>query len=212
MIAAIFSVVLLVQSPVTIATEDGGQIEAVISGKGRRGVVLAHGGRLTKESWRPQAEVLEKAGFRVLAFDFRGHGKSRGPSQNTHLDVLAAVRYLRKNGCRSVYAIGGSFGGFAVADALAMGKPGEIQRLVLLGTSVNDTAAPKLTGRKLFIIARDDANDAGFRLPGVQANFAKTPEPKQLIILDGNAHAQFLFQSDQSERVMREILSFLTAP
>jgi hypothetical protein len=99
-----------------------------------------------------------------------------------------------------------------VADALAMGKPGEIQRLVLLGTSVNDTAAPKLTGRKLFIIARDDANDAGFRLPGVQANFAKTPEPKQLIILDGNAHAQFLFQSDQSERVMREILSFLTAP
>jgi hypothetical protein len=35
--------------------------------------------------------------------------------------------------------------------------------------------------------------------------------PKALIILDGSAHAQFLFQTDQGERVMREILHFLSA-
>jgi hypothetical protein len=36
------------------------------------------------------------------------------------------------------------------------------------------------------------------------------PEPKKLIILDGTAHAQFLFQTDQGERVIREIVQFLS--
>ena len=31
-----------------------------------------------------------------------------------------------------------------------------------------------------------------------------------MIILDGSAHVQFLFTSDQGERVMREILRFLS--
>jgi hypothetical protein len=33
-----------------------------------------------------------------------------------------------------------------------------------------------------------------------------------LIVLDGSAHAQFLFQSPQSGRVMEEIVRFLSAP
>jgi hypothetical protein len=33
-----------------------------------------------------------------------------------------------------------------------------------------------------------------------------------LIILEGSAHAQFLFATAQGDRVMREILKFLTAP
>jgi len=33
-----------------------------------------------------------------------------------------------------------------------------------------------------------------------------------LIVLDGSAHAQFLFQSDQKARVMQEIVRFLSAP
>jgi len=37
-------------------------------------------------------------------------------------------------------------------------------------------------------------------------------EPKKLVVLDGSAHAQFLFATDQAERVMREILNFLSEP
>ena len=51
----------------------------------------------------------------------------------------------------------------------------------------------------------------GPRLPGFQKQYEKIPEPKHLLILDGSAHAQFLFQTDQGERVMREILQFLSA-
>jgi hypothetical protein len=60
-------------------------------------------------------------------------------------------------------------------------------------------------------VARDDASDDGPRLPRIREQYEKAPEPKKLIVLDGSAHAQYLFQTDQGERVMREILRFLSA-
>ena len=66
--------------------------------------------------------------------------------------------------------------------------------------------------RKLYIATRDDASGDGPRLPGLQAHFAAAPEPKEFVLLEGSAHAQFMFQSDQADRVMREILRFLALP
>ena len=62
---------------------------------------------------------------------------------------------------------------------------------------------------RLVVVTGDDANAAGLRLPRIRRQFEQTSEPKQLLILDGDAHAQFIFQTDQAERVMREILRFL---
>ena len=155
-------------------------------------------------------------GFRVLAFDFRGYGQSKGPGQSDiftaplHLDVLAAVNYLKKTGAKTVSAVGGSLGGGAAADA-SIKAPGEIDRLVLLGATPNGSPE-KLTIRKLFIMTRNDTSGDGPRLPNLRAVYAKAPEPKELIILEGDAHAQFIFGTDQGERTMREILRFLTAP
>jgi len=70
----------------------------------------------------------------------------------------------------------------------------------------------KIKGRKLFIVARDDANDEGPQLPKIRANFEKLSGPKELLILDGSAHAQFLFATDQRDRLLREILHFLAQP
>jgi len=53
------------------------------------------------------------------------------------LDVLAAVRYLRKTGAKSVSVVGGSMGGGAAGDASIASQPGEIDRLVLVGASPN---------------------------------------------------------------------------
>ena len=126
-----------------------------------------------------------------------------------HLDVLAAVRYLRAKGAKSVSVVGGSMGGGAAGDASIASQPGEIDRLVLLGASPNGPAE-KLNSSTLFIVARDDANEDGPRLPRIREQYEQAPQPKALIILDGSAHAQFLFQTDQGERVMREILHFLS--
>lgn len=204
------------QEHVSFPTQDGGLIYADLYGTGGSGVVLADGGRFNKESWSTQARVLEKAGFRVLAIDFRGYGQSKGPGQSDsfsaplHFDVLAAVRYLRTTGAKTVSIVGGSLGGGAAADASIEAQPDEIDRLVLLGAT--PTCPPeKLKGRKLYIMARDDANAAGPRLPKLREHYEKAPEPKELIVLDGSAHAQFLFQTEQGARAMHEILRFLSA-
>jgi pimeloyl-ACP methyl ester carboxylesterase len=206
----------LAQKHTSFPTEDGGVIYADVYGEGDRAVVLAHGGRFNKESWEKQALSLVSAGFRVLALDFRGYGKSRGPGDSEpmdaplHLDVLAAVRYLRKTGAISVSAVGASMGAGAAGDAAISSRPGEIDRLVFLGGAPNEPAE-KLKCPTLFIVARDDASGDGPRLPGIQQQYEKAPQPKSLIILEGSAHAQYLFQTDQADRVMREIRHFLNA-
>lgn len=198
---------------ISFAMEDGTTIYADVYGKGERGVVLAHGGRFTKESWEPQAQLLAQAGYRVLAFDFRGYGQSPRPPKDAppSLDVLAAVRYLRKMGAKTVSVIGGSFGGGAAADAAIAAAPGEIERLILLGTGGGEGATEKLKGRLLFIVARDDTSGDGLRLPGILAKYEKAPQPKKLVLIESSAHAQFLFMTKHGEQVMNEIVRFLTA-
>lgn len=216
MVVLVLAGVAAAQKTVSFPTEDGGLIYADVYGQGERAVVLAHGGRFNKESWDKQARTLAAAGFRVLALDFRGYGKSRGPGDADpmdaplHLDVLAAVRYLRETGTQSVSIVGGSMGAAAAGDASIASRPGEIDRLVLLGGSPNGPAE-KLKSATLFIVARDDSSADGPRLPRIQQQYQKAPEPKALIILNGSAHAQYLFQTDQAERVMREILKFVSA-
>jgi pimeloyl-ACP methyl ester carboxylesterase len=203
---------------VSFPTQDGGIVYADLYGNGERGVVLAHGGRFNKESWKKQARILEKAGFRVLAFDFRGYGQSKGPGQADiytaplHLDVLAAVRYLRKTGAKSVSVVGGSLGGGAAPHPAAEAAPGEIDRLVLLGSEAGRWPE-KLKVRKLFIVSRDDLGPGDIpRLPTIRAQYEKAPDPKELVILEGSAHAQFIFSTDQGGRLTREILRFLSEP
>ncbi|HEX4807691.1 MAG TPA: alpha/beta fold hydrolase [Bryobacteraceae bacterium] len=203
------------QERVSFPTQDGGLIFADLYGKSDRGVVLAHGGRFSKESWDKQARELEKAGFCALAIDFRGRGQSREGTRlkpgddGFRFDVIGAVRYLRQHAAKTVSVVGASFGGSAAAEA-SIEAPGEIDRIVLLGAWTD--APEKLRGRKLFIVARDDANDDGPRLPKIRDNYERTGDPKELIVLNGSAHAQFLFDTDQGPRLMREILRFLSAP
>jgi pimeloyl-ACP methyl ester carboxylesterase len=208
---------LVAQQNISIPTEDGGRVCADVYGQGSRAVVLAHGGRFNKESWRDQARVLASERFRIVAIDFRGFGCSTGPGQADfdnapfENDVLAAVRYLKGHGAKTVSVVGGSFGGGAAGDASIKSAAGEIDRIVFLGTAPN-LPAEKLKSRTLFIVARDDSNGAGPRLPGIRAQYDRAPQPKELIVLEGSAHAQFLFQTDQSDRVMSEILRFLSMP
>jgi pimeloyl-ACP methyl ester carboxylesterase len=203
------------QTTVSFPTEDGGLVYADLYGSGDRGVVLVHGGRFNKESWSDQAHTLAAAGFQVLAIDLRGYGKSHGPGDSDpmdapiHLDVLAAVHYLHTAGVKSVSIVGGSMGGAAAGDASIASKPGEIDRLVFLGSAPNGPA-DKLKSPSLFIVARDDTSGDGPRLPGIRAQYQKAPQPKKLIILSGTAHAQYLFQTTHAKRVMQEILSFLS--
>jgi pimeloyl-ACP methyl ester carboxylesterase len=204
------------QQAVAFPTADGGLIHADVYGRGDHAVVLAHGGRFNKDSWRDQATTLVAAGYEVLALDFRGIGQSTGPGQTDldtaplQLDVLAAVDYLRKSGARTVDVIGASMGGSAAGDASIASERGRINRLVLLGAAPN-MSADRLHSPVLFIVARNDASGEGLRLPGIRAQYERAPQPKRLVIVEGSAHAQYLFQTAQGHRIMKEILRFLAS-
>ena len=134
------------QSTISFPTEDGGVIFADLYGSGERAVVLVHGGQFNKESWAKQAQTLAASGYRVLALDLRGYGKSHGPGDSDpmdaplHLDVLGALRYLRAHGAKSVSVVGGSMGGSAAGDASINSRPGEIDSLVMLGAATSEPA------------------------------------------------------------------------
>lgn len=211
---------LFAQSTVSIRATDGGVVMADLYGTSDRGVVLAHGGRFDRASWRDQARELAAAGFRVAAIDFRAAVEARAGRETPCLydeaclakDVMAAVTYLRETGARTVAIVGASLGGGAAAQAAVEAPPGTIDRLVLLAHM--PIAEPeKIQGRKLFVVSRDDRGSGNIpRLPEIRAQYEKAPSPKEIVVLDGSAHAQFIFQTDQRARLMQEILRFLTTP
>jgi alpha-beta hydrolase superfamily lysophospholipase len=215
-VAAVLCAVAHAQDLVMIQTSDGGAVAAHVYGSGTRGVVLAHGGRFTKESWAEQANALAARGFRVVAFDFRGRGQSKGPAgrspeEGRHLDVLAAVKYLRGTGASTVAVVGASMGGDHAAEA-AEAEPDAIDRLVLLAAGAY-TPLVRMKGRKLFLMSRDDViGDNKPRLPAIRAQYERASEPKELILVNGSAHAQFLFATAEGKRVLAEIVRFLSAP
>jgi alpha-beta hydrolase superfamily lysophospholipase len=191
---------------VSFATQDGGVVYADLYGAGNRGVVLAHGMKFDKASWKVQAEYLASAGFRVAAIDFRGYGKSHaGAREDMYLDVLAAVTYLRGKGASSVAVIGGSMGGGASANAAAKGGAGAMDRLILLAP-VPIANPEAIRCPKFYVTAKRDSIAAQ-----VQEQFQKAGEPKELLLLDGDAHAQFLFKSEHNELLLKEIVRFLSA-
>ena len=198
------------EEPVSFPTQDGALMHALLYGRGDHGIVLAHGGRWTKESWRDQAEALAKAGFRVLAFDFRKED-SRASEGARHLDVLAAIQHLKSAGAKRVSVVGASMGGDYAAEACEA-KPDAIDRLILLAAGAY-TPLKTCRARKLFIMTRGDIiGDNQPRMPAIRRQYEAATAPKQFVELEGSAHAQAIFTSAEARRLMAELLRFLQAP
>ncbi|GAA0822348.1 alpha/beta hydrolase [Streptosporangium amethystogenes subsp. fukuiense] len=104
--------------PVMLMTRDNLRIDAAHTpprGAADLGIVLAHGftGSHRERATRRIAHVLSGFGG-VVAFDFRGHGRSGGLSTVGDLEILdvdAAVRHARAIGYRKVVTVGFSLGG-----------------------------------------------------------------------------------------------------
>ncbi|HEX8553841.1 MAG TPA: alpha/beta fold hydrolase, partial [Sphingomonas sp.] len=71
-----------------IETRDGTELYVKEWGDGRP-VILTHGWPLNADSWDAQALDLAKAGYRVIAYDRRGFGRSDQPWTGYDYDTLA---------------------------------------------------------------------------------------------------------------------------
>ena len=214
-LAAAFLIVSCCADVTTLSfpSGDGGIVWADEYGSGSHAVILAHGGRFTKESWTDQAIALADSGFRVIAFDFRGRGNSRGPAtdstgRDVHMDVVGAIDYARESGASTVSIVGASFGGWAAAQATShFDDP--IDHLVLLGAGADEPESVR-SRNTLVLLARDDyRGENTLRLPEITEDYERLPGPKEMILFEGDAHAQFLFDTDQADSVLSAITRFL---
>src|SRR4051812_45973878 len=115
-------------------------------------LVLIHGYPLSSELWLPQRAALSD-GYRVIAPDLRGHGRSDPPHGPLSIDVYAddIIALLDELGIGEATFAGLSMGGY-VLMALLRRRPERVRAIMLLATKApGDTEA----GKK----ARDDMRD-----------------------------------------------------
>ena len=91
------------------------------SGGAGRPVVLIHGWPLSAQAWEPQVSVLQAAGYRVVAYDRRGFGRSDKPESGYSYDALAddLQRVMDQCELQDVTLVGFSMGGGEVARYIA---------------------------------------------------------------------------------------------
>ncbi|WP_326554746.1 alpha/beta fold hydrolase [Micromonospora sp. NBC_01813] len=118
-----------------VSAADGAQIFYKDWGPGTgRPVVLSHGWPLNSDSWQVQALFLAANGFRVIAHDRRGHGRSTqtwdGNEMDTYADDLATL--LDTLDLRDVTLVGFSTGGGEVARYVGRHGTGRVAQVVLV--------------------------------------------------------------------------------
>jgi non-heme chloroperoxidase len=136
----------------TITTKDGTQIYYKDWGKGQP-VVLSHGWPLTADAWENQMFFLANNGYRVIAHDRRGHGRSSqtwsGNDLDTYADDLAQL--VQELDLKDVIHIGHSTGGGEVTRYIGKHGTSRATKAVLvsaippfmLKTESNPTGQPR---------------------------------------------------------------------
>jgi non-heme chloroperoxidase len=118
----------------TITTEDGTEIYYKDWGNGPA-VTMSHGWPLSADAWDAQMLFLAQHGFRCIAHDRRGHGRSSQPSSgndmNTYADDLAAV--IEALDLRDAVLVGHSTGGGEVVRYIGRHGTGRVSKVVLVG-------------------------------------------------------------------------------
>jgi non-heme chloroperoxidase len=118
----------------TITTKDGTQLYYKDWGSGQP-VVFSHGWPLTADAWEDQMFFLASRGYRCIAHDRRGHGRSSQPwnghDMDTYADDLAAL--VQALDLHDAIHVGHSTGGGEVARYIGRHGTKRVAKAVLIG-------------------------------------------------------------------------------
>lgn len=117
-----------------VKTSDGTQIFYKDWGSGQP-IVFHHGWPLSADDWDPQMLFFLQKGYRVIAHDRRGHGRSSQTDHGNDMDTYAAdVAALAKElDLRDAVHVGHSTGGGEVTRYVAQHGKGRVAKAVLIG-------------------------------------------------------------------------------
>ncbi|MFE6069974.1 alpha/beta fold hydrolase [Streptomyces sp. NPDC056525] len=135
----------------TVTAQDGTSIFYKDWGpRGAQPIVFHHGWPLSGDDWDNQMLFFLEHGYRVIAHDRRGHGRSGQSATGHEMDTYAAdvAAVTDALDLRDAVHIGHSTGGGEVARYVARAKPGRVAKAVLVG------AVPP-------IMVKSDANPGG---------------------------------------------------
>ena len=117
-----------------VTTSDGTEIFYKDWGKGQP-IVFHHGWPLSADDWDAQMLYFLDKGFRVVAHDRRGHGRSSQTDTGNEMDTYAAdvLAVVEKLGLKDAIHVGHSTGGGEVARYVAKYGKGRVAKAALLG-------------------------------------------------------------------------------
>ena len=174
-----------------LPSHDGGELYVIEAGSGPP-ILLSHGVNLSVQTWSKQLRALADAGFRVIAFDHRGHGSSTLGTELHGLDQLGAdVRSVIEGlDLTDVVIVGHSMGGMAT-QVFCLDHPDiareRVAGIVLLSTLSRSpfAANPRLARISTWIAERAPdssgvfrAKDLGFVL--TRLGFGRNPSPSHV--------------------------------
>ena len=120
----------------TITTSDGTEIFYKDWGpKDAIPIVFHHGWPLSADDWDNQMLFFLHKGYRVIAHDRRGHGRSSQTWEGNEMDTYAAdvAALVKALDLKGAIHVGHSTGGGEVAHYVARAEPGRVAKAVLIG-------------------------------------------------------------------------------
>lgn len=176
------------------------------------GVVLCHphplyGGEMHNTIVSALADTFQQAGIATLRFNFRGVGRSggeHGGGETEVEDVKAAVTYLLSRQAVSTVVVAGYSFGSMVGLRAGAADP-RVHKLigVALPVGFGDPSFLLSVTKPKLLISGDHDNYSP--IPSLQSLFAKLPEPKALVTVEGADH----FFWGQEEEVAKAAVEFL---
>ncbi|ALE04639.1 alpha/beta hydrolase (plasmid) [Arthrobacter sp. ERGS1:01] len=117
-----------------ITTTDGTKIYYTDLGTGRP-VILSHGWPLSSDAWQRELKLLADNGYRAIAHDRRGHGRSSQPWNGNDMDTYARdlAELVEALDLHDLALIGHSTGGGEVVRYAAQHGAGRVSKIVTAG-------------------------------------------------------------------------------